>query len=191
MQLYELNDKYGSFEEMLNDFGNDKLKLDLGCGYYKPSGYIGIDNLVGARTQIVDKDNSPDIFMDLNNQKLPFEDDTISEVRSSHFLEHSNMDHIIDESHRVLKRGGVFVFTVPYANSAEGMYPGHNIFLTEKWFYENINFQSKFKITNEKYYPSSYWKRAFPFNFIIPWYFARKFLFNTCWQMKLTCEAIK
>ncbi len=166
------------------------LKLDLGCGYYKPEGYIGLDNLVGEATQIRNDRNSPDILMDLNHDPLPFNDNTCIEVRSSHFLEHSNLDHVINESYRVLKAEGVFFFVVPYANSAEGLFPGHNIFLTEKWFYENINFQSKFTIVKEQYDASAAYKKSL-ISKLIPFNFARTFLFNACWQMQMTCKPKK
>jgi hypothetical protein len=166
------------------------LKLDLGCGYYKPEGYIGLDNLIGETTQIKNIGNRPDIFMDLNRDPLPFNNNTCIEVRSSHFLEHSNLDHIINESYRVLKANGIFFFAVPYANSAEGMFPGHSIFLTERWFYENINFQSKFTIIKEQFDPSTAYKKSL-ISKVIPFSFARTFLFNACWQMQMTCRPKK
>jgi ubiquinone/menaquinone biosynthesis C-methylase UbiE len=126
----------------------------------------------------------------LDNEKLPFSDGEISYARTSHFLEHSNnIDHVINEVHRVLKGKGIFQIIVPYANSAEGMYPGHNIFFTEKWFKQNINFNNRFSIIKEIYYPSDYYlnlncilRKLFPFKY------ARIFLFNCCWQMELICE---
>lgn len=166
------------------------LKLDLGCGYYKPEGYIGLDNLIGETTQIKNVGNKPDILMDLNRDPLPFNNNTCIEVRSSHFLEHSNLDHIINESYRVLKADGIFFFVVPYANSAEGMFPGHSIFLTERWFYENINFQSKFTIIKEQFDPSTAYKKSL-ISKVIPFSFARTFLFNACWQMQMTCTPKK
>jgi len=156
---YNLNPKYQDLQQLREKFNVDGLlRLDLGCGYYKPVGFVGIDNLCGESTQLKNVENYPDILMDLNTFRIPFEDGSCIEIRSSHFLEHSNLDHIIDESFRLLKPQGKFNFTVPYASSAEGMYPGHHIFLTERWFEENINFQSKFKITKISYKPSSYWQ---------------------------------
>jgi len=187
---YVLNSKFGTIDDIINAYMNDGLKLDIGCGFYKPVGYIGIDNLEGAATQIENQNNLPDIFMDLNKDSIPFEDNSIDEIRSSHFLEHSNLDHIFAESYRVLKSDGVFLFTVPYANSAEGLYPGHNIFLTEKWFYNNIGFQEKFEIIKEKYDASEDY-RASIIRFLIPFRIARKFLFNSCWQMTITCRVKK
>ena len=180
---------------MLNDLLSahpGEIKIDLGCGYYKPPGYIGIDDLRGKDTQICNQENAPDIFMDLNTEPLPFAENSCVEVRTSHFLEHSNLSHILAESFRVLKPGGILVIIVPYANSAEGLYPGHAIFLTEKWFHENIYFQEHFRIADEKYFPSDTYK-SLPFfiRFFIPFRYARLFLFNACWQMQLLCEVKK
>jgi SAM-dependent methyltransferase len=184
-----LNPRWRSIEEITASAPEGELLLDLGCGYYKPLGYIGLDNLVGEAAQIVNEANAPDILMDLNSHALPFPEGSIREVRSSHFLEHSNLDHIINEAFRVLRHRGRFAFTVPYANSAEGMYPGHHIFLTEKWFHENLNFQGKFSIDKEEFFPSAAWKSLpLPVRWLIPFSFARKFLYNACWQM--TIEAV-
>jgi SAM-dependent methyltransferase len=168
------------------------LRIDLGSGYAKPEGFIGLDNLEGVRTQIPDEENAPDILCDLNHDPFPFPDESVQEVRSSHFMEHSILDHVIDESHRVLVPGGIKLFAVPYANSAEGMYPGHLIFLTERWFYMNMNFQTKFEILEERYLPSESWetlpaivRRTVPFDR------ARKHLFNVCQQMTIVARVRK
>jgi len=185
-QSFLLNNGFRSIEEILATHP-EGLHLDIGCGYYKPKGYIGIDNLIGKPTQIENAENLPDILMDLNQARIPLPDESCVEIRSSHFLEHSNLSRIIDESHRLLKPGGEFNFTVPYANSAEGMYPGHSIFLTERWFLENGNFQAKFHIMKVKYDASLYWKTSL-LRFVVPFNVARKFLFNACWQMSMRCK---
>ena len=174
----------GLIDDLVAAHAETGLRIDLGSGYAKPDGFVGLDNLIGERVQIPSEANAPDILMDLNQTRFPFAAEAVDEVRSSHFLEHSNLDHVIDESHRVLRRDGIFHFAVPYANSAEGMYPGHLIFLTEKWFYENINFQSKFVIVEETYTPSDDWL-ALPraVRRIVPFDYARRFLFNACRQM--------
>jgi SAM-dependent methyltransferase len=189
---YSLHPRWASVEDVIAAHRESGLRLDLGCGYVKPVGFIGIDNLSGSGVQIPNEENAPDILMDLNNEPLPFPDSSCEEVRSSHFLEHSNVSHIINDSHRVLKTGGTFLFAVPYANSAEGMYPGHLLFFTEKWFYENLNFQSKFEIVRETYTPSDYYE-TLPrlFRRTVPFDFARKFLFNACSQMIIEAQARK
>jgi SAM-dependent methyltransferase len=187
-----LNDRWSSIEEIVAAGAESGLRLDLGCGYVKPEGFIGLDNLEGEGAQIVDAANAPDVLMDLNRSPLPFPDNSCVEVRSSHFLEHSNLDHVINESHRVLKPEGLFMFAVPYANSAEGLYPGHAIFLTEKWFRENLNFQDKFELVGEEYTPSDDWL-ALPalVRRLIPFDFARRHLFNACRQMTLRARPRK
>lgn len=187
-----INSKYQTLKDLLDVNGGGRFKVDLGCGFVKPPGFIGLDDLSGYRSQIPIHENSPDILIDLNQESLPFPDKSCEEVRASHFLEHSNVMHILDEVHRILKQDGVFLFVVPYANSAEGMYPGHNIFFTEKWFHNNIVFKEKFEITKETYFPSDYWL-SLPWivKFLIPFSFARKFLFNACWQMMIHAKPSK
>jgi hypothetical protein len=163
--------------------------VDLGCGFYKPAGFIGVDNLIGAHSQIADQGNLPDILMNLDDGAVPLPDQSCIEIRTSHFLEHSNLPHIFDEVFRLLKPNGLFVNLVPYANSAEGMYPGHNIFLTEKWFEKNMHFQRLFSIEKTEYYESEDYQ-ALPaaIKELLPFPLARKFLFNACWQMRLVCR---
>jgi SAM-dependent methyltransferase len=187
-----LNSRWSSVGEIIDAYGPTSLRLDLGCGFVKPEGFIGLDNLVGSAVQVEDDANAPDILMDLNRDELPFPSDSCEEVRSSHFLEHSDLNHVLNESHRVLKPGGLLLFAVPYANSAEGMYPGHLLFLTEKWFHENTNFRARFAITRETYTPSDEF-RSLPWivRKVLPFGFARKFLFNACSQMLIEARAIK
>ena len=189
---FVLNSRWSSVDEIVAAAPASGLRLDLGCGYVKPEGFIGLDNLIGEGAQIVDEANAPDVLMDLNRAPLPFPDNSCAEVRSSHFLEHSNLNHVINESYRVLKPDGVFMFAVPYANSAEGLYPGHAIFLTEKWFQENLNFQAKFELIGEEYTPSDDWL-ALPalVRRLVPFDFARRHLFNACRQMTLRARPRK
>lgn len=189
---YVLNSKYSSIIELYTANGDKNFRIDLGCGFVKPEGFIGLDNRSGERSQIPNEANAPDILLDLNCMPLPFPDNSCSEVRASHFLEHSDVMHILDECYRVLQPGGIFLFVVPYANSAEGMYPGHQIFFTEKWFYKNLNFQKMFSIQKEVYFPSEdYLALPWIFRLIVPFSFSRKFLFNACWQMMFICNVKK
>lgn len=183
-----INKKFKNIQDLISFYSKDGLKIDLGCGFSKPTGFLGIDNLTGKNSQIQDHHNYPDLLMDLNSFSLPFPDNSCVEIRASHFLEHSNIDHIINEVFRLLKPKKFFLFAVPYANSAEGMYPGHNLFLTEKFFYENINFQEKFSIVKEEFFPSNnYLNLPYVIRLLLPFNFARIFLFNACNQMILTC----
>ena len=133
MANYQLHPQYSALVDLVTRF-KGKLKLDLGCGYYKPKDFIGLDNGIGFGAQIENEKNEPDIIMDLNSEPLPFKDNSCIEVRASHFIEHCFLDHVFNEVYRVLMPDGKFTMIIPYANSAEGMYPGHSIFFTEKWF---------------------------------------------------------
>ena len=101
---FQLTNGLSSIEDLMAKYaGADGLvKLDLGSGYYKPKGYIGFDNMSETSIQIRHDDNLPDVLMDLNRYPLPLPDSVCSKVRSSHFLEHSNLDHIFNEAYRVL-----------------------------------------------------------------------------------------
>lgn len=82
------------------------IKVELGCGTYKK-----VDDAISV--DIVDLD-SVDIVTDLN-KGLPFEDSSIDEIYSFHFLEHvEDLQFILKEIHRVLKPGGKKVATVPH-----------------------------------------------------------------------------
>jgi SAM-dependent methyltransferase len=192
MTNYELAGKWSSIEDIISAHTRDGLRLDLGCGYVKPPGFVGLDNLIGARTQVQDDQNGPDILIDLNVEPLPFPSDSCDEVRASHFIEHSVLDHIFDETFRVLKPTGRFLLVVPYANSAEGMYPGHHVFLTENFFHANPNFQSKFEIERETYDPTDeYTQLPWIVRKLFPFERARLFLFNACWQMTIDARPRK
>lgn len=181
----EITQPNTTLEELINMFGgHGSLKLDLGCGFYKPHGFIGLDNLEGARVQTENLANLPDIMIDLHNEPLPFREESVIEVRTSHYLEHSNLDFTFQEVNRVLSLDGRFVNTIPYALSDDGLYPGHSIFLTEKWFHENITFQKYFEIESITYRESNEYK-AWPkiVKLLIPFNWARRHLMNVCIEM--------
>ncbi len=148
----------GSLESLISaQGGNGLIKLDLGCGLYKAPGHIGLDNFVGVSAQEVAFGEGPDILIDLIREPLPFENESVAEIRSSHFLEHADLGQVFDESHRVLVPGGIFEHTVPYAHSDGGMFPGHSLFLTPRWFRENLHFNRLFVIDEISLIPSTDW----------------------------------
>lgn len=136
-QDFVLNSPWRSIDEIVN-VHQDKLRLDLGCGYTKPDGYVGLDNGAGVPPDQAlrlppGSYGGPDVILDINRVRWPFPSATCVEVRARHFLEHSILDHVFLEVWRVLLPGGPFVIIVPYANSAWGMFPGQSIFLTERF----------------------------------------------------------
>jgi SAM-dependent methyltransferase len=193
-ESFVVHPRWGSLQELIDAHSDveGSIRIDLGCGYVKPEGFIGLDDLSGSGAQFPSEERAPDVFLDLNTAPLPFAESSCCEVRCSHFLEHSNLDHIFDEVFRVLAPGGIFLFVVPYANSAEGMYPGHHIFLTERFFEENLHFQRLFTISREEYTPTAIWE-SLPEQVreLLPFDQARKVLFNVCNQMLIWAEPRK
>jgi SAM-dependent methyltransferase len=179
-ELEALYERYG---------GLGQLKIDLGCGYYKPPGYIGLDNLSGLEAQDPTIGSLPDIEIDLDRERWPFPDESVATVRTSHYLEHSLLDPIFREANRVLVPGGLFDNTIPYALSDDGLYPGHPIFLTEKWFEENLLFQRLFRIVTVDYFPSPEYERwPWWLRRVIPFSWGRRHLFNVCIAFRLVAE---
>jgi predicted SAM-dependent methyltransferase len=82
-------------------------KVDLGCGKGKLPGYIGIDSepIEGV----------VDYVMDVRSG-LPFVDEEVDEIYTSHFLEHLTGPEclkLLEECHRVLKPSGIMEIIVP------------------------------------------------------------------------------
>ena len=99
----------------------DFVKVELGCGESrKIKDAITVD--------LVDND-SVDIVTNINNG-LPFEDNSIDEIYSYHFLEHvDNLEFVLKEIYRVLKPNGKKIGSVPhFANPYFYSDPTHNSF---------------------------------------------------------------
>ena len=87
------------------------MKLDLGCGDNKREGFTGVDKF---------KTDSTDIEHDLLVYPWPFEDNSVDEVHSSHFIEHIpglERPKFFDELYRVLKPGAKATIIIPYGRS--------------------------------------------------------------------------
>jgi ubiquinone/menaquinone biosynthesis C-methylase UbiE len=80
--------------------------IEIGCGSTpKIKGAITVD--------IMDLDGI-DIVTDAS-KGLPFDDDSIDEIHSYHFLEHvEDLHFLFQEMRRVLKEGGLIIGTVPH-----------------------------------------------------------------------------
>lgn len=102
----------------------EPIKLNVGCGNNPEAGYINIDN----------RDVGNNMIWDVRHG-LPFPDESVEEVFSSHFLEHLNDEDSLEflrEALRVLKPGKEVRIIVPHALSTGAFYPGHLSFWTEQ-----------------------------------------------------------
>jgi len=83
------------------------LKLNIGCGDKQYKDYTNVD-LYGE----------PDVRCDLSVFPWPFEDNSVDEVFSEHFLEHVlDFEKTVLEMYRILKPGGLLHFKVPHFKS--------------------------------------------------------------------------
>jgi SAM-dependent methyltransferase len=88
---------------------NDTVKLNIGAGLTYIPGFHNID--------ISDR---ADITLDLNRDRLPFEDNSVDVVFTCHTIEHlDEYLYALSEIHRVLKHGGQFLVGVPYVTLTE------------------------------------------------------------------------
>lgn len=74
------------------------IRLDLGCGKKPKEGFLGVDSI----------DFGQPYVMDLRTTPWPWENNSIDEVRSSHFVEHlTGSERILffNELYRVMKPG--------------------------------------------------------------------------------------
>ena len=102
-------------------------KLHLGCGHEILPGWINHDlaELPGV-----------DVVHDLDVYPWPFEDDTFTEVRLYHVLEHlAEPMKAIAELHRISAAGGIVTIRVPYWNSQDwASDPTHRTWFNEYTF---------------------------------------------------------
>ena len=110
-------------EEIKKD-GN--FRLDLGCGNSKKEGTIGID---------IEKADGVDYVLDIQNQPLPFPDQSVEYIYSSHFLEHiDNPGQVFQEVSRVAKNGAELEIWTPYAWTNDAFIFGHKFYFTEELY---------------------------------------------------------
>lgn len=85
---------------------NEKIQIELGSQKFR-EGWIIVDIGLGA-----------DLRLDLTND-LPFPDNTVTSIYSSHLLEHfsyTDMINLLKEIYRILKPEGTFSVAVPDAS---------------------------------------------------------------------------
>lgn len=92
--------------EKINNLDNI-IRLDVGCGDHKiSSDHIGIDVIDYKDVDIIG--NYKEVFSKIEGQR-------VDEIYSSHFLEHiDDLKYFIEDSSRILKKGGKAIFKVPH-----------------------------------------------------------------------------
>jgi SAM-dependent methyltransferase len=83
------------------------MKINLGSGYKRIDGFLNVDD---------DPLVEPDFLVDIERDHLPFEDNTVEEVRAHHILEHIGEGFIplMQEIYRVCKHGAILDIVVPH-----------------------------------------------------------------------------
>jgi predicted SAM-dependent methyltransferase len=128
------------------------LKIDIGCGSAKREGFVGIDYVAAPGV---------DHVIDVVREPLPFADNSVSFVHSSHVFEHvSDPSFLIHEIGRVCADGARIEIITPYAFTDSAFVYGHVAYMTEmpwthfcvshrdshmamlrgRWLLHNINF---------------------------------------------------
>jgi SAM-dependent methyltransferase len=99
------------------------LRIDLGCGSVKKEGTIGVDLLPAPGV---------DYIVDMESQPLPFGNESVVYVHSSHFLEHiRDPTKIFAEIGRVCADNARIELWTPYAWSNPAFIIDHKFFYTE------------------------------------------------------------
>lgn len=92
------------------------MKINLGSGSKRYPDFINIDSDAGSE---------PDYVINIEKDKLPFENDSVDEVLAHHILEHlgDGFFHCLKELYRVCKHGTIIDIRVPH--------PRHDTFLID------------------------------------------------------------
>ena len=84
------------------------IKLHLGCGKDKREGYVNCD---------LSSEVNPDKIVDIS-ERLPFENNSISEIIINHTLEHTQKPiEVLKEFYRICKDKAIIKIKVPYFSS--------------------------------------------------------------------------
>jgi len=120
-------------------------KIDIGCGRNKQKGFIGIDKF---------PDKGVDFVIDIEKERLPFEDNSVDFVIADSVLEHLiSIEFLLSEVWRVLKKDGQFKIIVPYHKWIIEAQPFHRLRFGWTSFnkdHPNLQYQTNFKMIDRK-----------------------------------------
>lgn len=130
------------------------IKLDLGCGKNKATGFLGVDRRkfagvdavtdLTAREKWVFDEEFITQYFGVNNHQLTLPDNSVTEVHCSHFLEHLNHNQekpervrFMNELWRVLIPGGKATIITPHwaSNRAYGDFTHADKPVSEMFYY--------------------------------------------------------
>ncbi|NJL61978.1 MAG: class I SAM-dependent methyltransferase [Methylacidiphilales bacterium] len=121
------------------------LKIDLGCGSCKKEGTIGVDICPQAGV---------DHVLNFEVDSLPFDNDSVEYVYSSHCLEHlSNPTKLFSEISRVCLDGAKLELWTPYAWENSAFIIDHKLFFNEDHYYHICVWYTDFweKVLNSRW----------------------------------------
>lgn len=83
------------------------MKINIGSGFKRIEGFLNVDD---------DPLVSPDFLVNLEKDKLPFEDNSVESVIAHHILEHigDNFIPLMQEIYRVCSHGAIIDIKVPH-----------------------------------------------------------------------------
>ena len=140
------------------------FRLNLGCGTDIREGFINIDLIDAADLQIdLEK---------VGEKRLPYPDGSVELTLCSHILEHlHNFKDLMNELHRVTKKGGMVTIFVPVYPSKQAFQdPTHVRFFTDETF----------NYLNED---SFYWKEHGVNYGFKPWKLQRQMINQGGWEL--------
>lgn len=144
---------------------NNMRKLNIGSGVDRIAGFINMD---------IDVSTNPEVIRDIE-KGLPFDDNSVDEIRCAHTLEHINdLPFVLREFYRVCKNKALITIVVPLMDASD---------MTHVRFFNKDTFRT---LTD-----SYYWTQ--------PYYFVGKFKevnksfkqLSTCEEMTIVLEVLK
>ena len=160
----------------------EPLRLDIGCGKTKMDGWEGIDSIDFGQKHVFSVAEQDKLWYRQNHEFLmgdrdtppvvprykawPIADDSVSEVRSSHFVEHLDWDarvHFFNELYRVMKKGATAQIVTPnWSHSCYYGDPTHKAPLSQ-WYPLYLN--KAWRDSNAPHDDSQYVKDAYKCDF--------------------------
>jgi len=95
------------------------IKLNIGCGYRMKEGFVNID---------INKNCKPDVLLNITKEKLPYNHSEIDYIFCDNVIEHLDeydIEFVMKEFYRVIKKDCEIYIRVPYHSSSGSHYFRH------------------------------------------------------------------